>query len=69
MENYSNSEYANMHLIYGQALGNCVEARRIYSDTFPNRRLPHRRTFERVDRSLRETGKKSSKRKKNALSN
>jgi hypothetical protein len=46
-----------MHLIYGQALGNCVEARIIYLDTFPNRRLPGRRTFKRVDRSLRETGK------------
>ena len=49
-----------MHRIYGQALGNCVEAREMYSETFPNRRLPHRRTFERVDRSLTEIGKKSS---------
>lgn len=46
-----------MHLTYGQSLGNCVGTRGIYSDTFPNRRLPHRKTFERVDRSLRETGK------------
>ena len=60
MEHYSYREYADMHLIYGQALGNCVEARKNYSETFPNRRLPHRRTFERVERSLRETGKKSS---------
>jgi hypothetical protein len=61
MEHYSYSEYADMHLIYGQALGNCVEARRIYSDTFPNRLLPDRKTFERVDRSLRETGKNQVK--------
>ena len=60
MEHYFYREYADMHLIYGQALGNCMEARKIYSETFLNRRLPHRRIFERVDRSLNETGKKSS---------
>ena len=27
---------------------------------FPNRHLLHRRNFEKVDRSLRETGKKAS---------
>ena len=61
MEHYSYREYADMLLIYGQALGYWVEARKIYSETFPNRRLPHRKTFERVDRRLRETGEKSSK--------
>ena len=60
MEHYSYREYADMHLIYGQALGNCVEARKNYPETFPNRRLPHRRSIERVDRSLKKTCKKSS---------
>ena len=44
-----------MHVTYGQSLGNCGEERKIYSDIFPNRRLPHRRTFEKVDHSLTET--------------
>lgn len=46
-----------MHLVYGQSLGNALEARRIYAQRFPNRVLPDRKTFERVDRRLRETGK------------
>ena len=52
MEHYSYREYADMHLIYKQALGNCVKPRKNYSDIFPNQRLPHQRIFE--------TGKKSS---------
>lgn len=58
MEEYSCAEYADMHLIYGEALCNSVEARRLYDERFPGRHLPSPKTFERVDRSLRETGKK-----------
>lgn len=57
MEPYSYVEYADMQLIYGEAHGNASEARRVYSNKFPNRHLPNRKTFERVDRRLRETGK------------
>ncbi|XP_074029232.1 uncharacterized protein [Leptinotarsa decemlineata] len=46
----------NMHVFYGRAFCNAAEARRLYSEHFPNRTVPSRETFERVDRSLRETG-------------
>jgi len=59
MVEYLLVEYADMHLIYGEAQCNSTEARRIYAERFPMRTLPHRRTFERVDRSLRETGKEN----------
>lgn len=50
------AEYADMHLMYGLAAGNAREAARLYAQRFPNRVLPDHRTFERVDRNLRETG-------------
>jgi len=53
---FSNEEYADMQLVYGEALKNTALAIRIYRERFPNRRLPNARTFMRVDRSLRETG-------------
>ena len=53
---FSNEEYADMHLFYGQAMGNAAEARRLYQQHFPNRHIPDRKTFERVDRNLREIG-------------
>ena len=56
MDEFSNDEYADMHLMYGLAEGNAAQAVRFYADRFPNRRVPDRRTFIRVDRSLRETG-------------
>ncbi|KAJ8915386.1 hypothetical protein NQ315_008273 [Exocentrus adspersus] len=49
-------EYADMHLMYGLASCNALEARRLYKERFPDRRLPERKTFERVDQRLRETG-------------
>lgn len=51
------NEYADMHLMYGLASCNALEAKRLYEERFPNRRIPDRKTFERVDRRLRETGK------------
>ena len=56
MPRFSFSEYADMHLTYGLALGNAAEAVRLYAQRFPDRELPDRRTFKRVDRNLRETG-------------
>ena len=46
------AEYADMHLMYGLASCNALEARRLYEERFPDRK-----TFDRVDRRLRETGK------------
>lgn len=54
--NYTNAEYADIHLIYGMANCNAVEARRLYVERYPNRRAPNRKTFVRTDQRLRETG-------------
>lgn len=56
MDVYSNEEMSDIHLMYGLANCNRAEARRLYSEHFPNRRLPCERTFVRLDRRLRETG-------------
>lgn len=56
MQRYSFSEMADMHLMYGRANGNALAAQRLYREMFPNRRVPHRQTFEAIDRRLRETG-------------
>lgn len=53
---YSNSEYADMHLVYGAADGNALEARRRYSELFPRRQLPNHQTFVSVDRRMRQYG-------------
>lgn len=57
MEEFSFAEYADIHLIYGLAQGNAAQAVRLYAERFPNRRLPHWKTFVKVDTRLRETGK------------
>lgn len=54
---YTNVEYADIHLMYGLASGNALEARRLYQERFPDRRVPCPKTFVRVDRSLRESGR------------
>lgn len=53
---YTFIEYADMHLMYGLASCNALEARRLYHDRFPNRTLPDQKTFQRVDQRLRENG-------------
>lgn len=54
---YTNNEYADMHLLYGRANCNALRAKRLYAQKYPHRRVPDRKTFENVDRRLRETGK------------
>lgn len=53
---YTNEQYADMHFLYGQAVGNAARARRLYQEQFPERRVPDSRTFVQVHRRLRETG-------------
>lgn len=53
---FTNQEKADMHFIYGTANGNSAEARRLYGEKFPNRRLPNDKTFVRLHRQLCETG-------------
>jgi len=50
------AELADMHLAYGAAVGNAEEARRIYHERFPNRRLPGAHMFVNNDQRLRDTG-------------
>lgn len=56
MAAFTNEEYADMLLVYGQA--NCVAraAQRLYQERYPNRRVPTRNTFQNTYRRLRETG-------------
>ncbi|KAJ8957202.1 hypothetical protein NQ318_007764 [Aromia moschata] len=53
---YKFIEYADMHLMYGLAPCNALEARRLYHERFPNRTLPNQKTFQWVDQRLRENG-------------
>jgi hypothetical protein len=46
-----------MVLLYGEALGNAVEARRLYTERFPNRRIPDSRTFSATVQRVRDHGK------------
>ncbi|KAJ8940870.1 hypothetical protein NQ318_010183 [Aromia moschata] len=53
---YTFIEYADMHLMYGLASCNALEARRLYHEKFPSRILPNQKIFQRVDQRLRENG-------------
>lgn len=54
---YTNEEYTDMLLVYGYCQGNCADSVRVYSERFPNRRVPSHPTFAAVERRLRETGR------------
>lgn len=56
MVNFSNEEYADMHLVYGEVQCNARAAERRYAEKFPNRRHPTRATFVAVHQRLRESG-------------
>jgi hypothetical protein len=56
-EEYTFAEMTDMHFFYGRADGNAHEARRLYQETFPNRRLPCSETFSRIAQRLRESGR------------
>lgn len=56
MPNFTNSEMADMHFIYGFANGNAREARRLYMERYPNRMIPDQRVFSDIHRRLVETG-------------
>ncbi|GBP87245.1 Presequence protease, mitochondrial [Eumeta japonica] len=56
MAAFTNEEYADIIMAYGRADGNAREARRIYEERFPNKRLPSRNIFQNTYQRLRETG-------------
>lgn len=53
---YTNQEMADMHFCYGLANGSNLEAHSIYSELYPNRRIPGREIFQRIHIRLCETG-------------
>lgn len=53
---FTNSEYADMHYMYGLADGNALKAKRLYEERFPNRNIPDRRIFSNIHRRLCEKG-------------
>lgn len=53
---YTNQEMSDMHFYYGLANGSNTEALRLYTESFPNRRLPDRRLFQTIHQRLCETG-------------
>jgi hypothetical protein len=42
---FTKQEYADLHLLYGEARGNSRAARRLYGERFPEEVLPSRCTF------------------------
>lgn len=56
MAAFTSQEMADMHLIYGEARGNGMEAQRLYQERFPNRRHPHHATFASIHQRLRDSG-------------
>lgn len=57
MATFSNSELTDMVMAYGAASGNASQARRLYSERFPGRRVPNPRTFTNAVQHLRDFGK------------
>lgn len=53
---FSSEEYADMHFVYGYCNGSARQAVIEYRHRFPNRRIPHYRTFLEVHRQFRECG-------------
>ena len=68
-KDYTFAEMADIHFFCGCANGNAHEARRLYQETFPNRRLPCSRTFWRIAQRLRERGEIHSHIHSNILCN
>ena len=56
MNRLSNSEMADMHMMYGSANGTVRLPARLYAERFPNRHLPGDRVFTRLHQRLRDTG-------------
>lgn len=51
---YTPQEYANMHYIYGECIGNATAAAALYRERYPNARHPDYRVFIRVHRCYSE---------------
>ncbi|GBL80138.1 hypothetical protein AVEN_29129-1 [Araneus ventricosus] len=56
MATCSNQKKADMHFMYGLSNRNDLEAKRLYRQRFPRRRVTDQKLFERLHRCLCETG-------------
>ena len=56
MPQFSNSELADIHFLYGFCNGNSRAAQREYRRRFPNRRVPGRQVFVDTHRNLSDHG-------------
>ncbi|KAI4463134.1 helix-turn-helix domain [Holotrichia oblita] len=52
---FTNEEYADMHLVYGEMRRNARAAQRRYAEKFPNRQHLTHSTFTALHQRLRET--------------
>ena len=57
MNRFSNSEIADMQMMYGSANGNARLAAKLYAERFPNRNLLNHSVFTRFHQRLRDTGR------------
>ena len=53
---FSHVEYCDMNFVYGFCNGNSHAAVEEYQRRFPDRRIPSRDDFTRINQTLRETG-------------
>ena len=53
---FSHMEYCDMHFVYGFCNGNAHAAVEEYQRRFPDRRIPSRGVFTRINQTLRDTG-------------
>ena len=53
---FSHVEYCDMHFVYGFCNGNAHGAVEEYQMRFPDRRIPSRGVFTRINQTLRDTG-------------
>jgi len=56
MAEFTNAELTDIVMCYAWAGENAHQARIVYRERFPNRHLPHERTFLSVVQRLRDTG-------------
>lgn len=56
MEEFTNAEMADMHIVYGEVHCNGRAACRLYAERYPNRRVPNYRMFASLHRNLCEYG-------------
>ena len=53
---FTHVEYCDMHYVYGYCDGNASAAVNEYRRCYPERRIPSKRVFTRVEQSLRDNG-------------